>query len=1337
MRNILTIILFTFLSFITSTISGKNSDSRFMRLAENEDKAPNEINIYPILNKEQLPSNSVKYIYQDNDGFLWIATDNGLCFYDGYNTRIFRYDSDGNILRNNKISQITGDRKGRIWVSSVNGCFVVDKNNGYKVFIPEALNLSRHVTCITVMENGEVLAALRDKIIHLDSELNEISSVTVVRRSDEYINQITESRDGRVFLLLNRSGILLYDTKTGKTEKYPNDLKNTRYGRMIQDPETSCFWITTTDKGILRFNPDSDDKFTLQPETLGSNETESSYIFINIDTINGDLWSISQAKLCRFERTAEGTLKNKPIINSVLDGKLWEDITTMNNGNLIIASRNDNSYIIDFRNTSSKIYTLDNLLSKIGLSPAISTLAKLKNDKYLLMQERFGLMLYDKRNGSLITKTKYGPEVDASDADIVQLWSFNDNEDIIWGAHRTKPLLYLIRLKDNEIYVEKTIKFGTRWRRCYIVEGENGILFVNNGKELYRYDTRSESVSFMQSNVIVARNMKIDDNGILWVNDPTYGVHKVSDIYGDDYNIDFFEFTEYVVMDLEAMGDDIYFCTEDGRFFHKAKDEKPVDITDNIIWDGNKFYNIIKDEDSHLWIFSDQRVIEYFPNEKYSREYSTLDYNIPITRFIPGAISGGHKNEILYGGYGGFISFNNDKGKTKDNNRFFNFADLTNITPLFVTDVTNGGKSLMFSGDPMICGSSEVVLSPDQSEIIISVSNLDMLNGRQAKYAYKLEGEADWKYLTKGDNKIFLHLNKGEHKLLVKHRASNGKWNSNTLEYLITRKPAYYETTLAYSVYIFLLLLSVVLFTLFYKRILEKRNSKKLEADLVKIKLDYFSNISHDLLTPLTIISCAAEDIVSEAESDKDNVGIIRSNIIRLKQLFQEILDYRKIESGKMQLNIKYGQLDSFIYNIIDCFRGVISKNSITLTVELKENMTAYFDPDKLEKILFNLLSNAVKYTDYGASISIFLYDEETESGTYAVIEVHDTGVGIDEKEQDKIFSPFYNNPDAKPGTSNGIGLSLCKQIALLHKGDITLSSRKGEGSVFSVRIPVGAAAYGLISGPENIEKIDIAEVPKVATEKTSRKNLLIVEDDIDLQNMIRKIFIKDYTVFIANNGLEALSIVASKEINIIISDISMPGMDGITLCKRIKEDINTSHIPVLLLTAGVNSQTRIDGYKAGADAYLEKPFENNLLIARIDNLINKYDRAAENFKSSNDVNIREFEVCSIDEEFLNKVISSIQTHISDSDFDINRLSSELCMSRSTLSRKLKTITGQTPIDFVHNIKMKNACRLLKETDKSITEIAYELGIDDSRYFSRRFKETFKMTPTQYRDADN
>ena len=412
------------------------------------------------------------------------------------------------------------------------------------------------------------------------------------------------------------------------------------------------------------------------------------------------------------------------------------------------------------------------------------------------------------------------------------------------------------------------------------------------------------------------------------------------------------------------------------------------------------------------------------------------------------------------------------------------------------------------------------------------------------------------------------------------------------------------------------------------------------------------------------------------------------------------------------------------------------SKNSITLTVDLQDNLTGYFDPDKLEKILFNLLSNAVKYTNYGDSISINLYNEETEKANYAIIEVYDTGVGIAHEEQEKIFSPYYNNPDAKPGTSNGIGLSLCKQIAQLHKGDITLVSEKDVESLFIIKIPIDAYSYGLTHQDQSDEVL-IPESRSQSIESYSKKTLLIVEDDMDLQNMIKKIFINEYVVFVANNGLEALSIVASKDINIVISDISMPGMDGITLCKRIKSDINTSHIPILLLTAGVNSDTRIDAYKAGADAYLEKPFENNLLIARIDNLINKYENAAENFKSSNQINIQEFEMCSIDEEFLNKVISIIQTRLSDSGFDINRLSSELCMSRSTLSRKLKTITGQTPIDFVHNIKMKNACKLLKETDKTITEIAYDLGIDDSRYFARRFKETFKMTPTQFRESDN
>ena len=1297
----------------------------------------NEINIYPILKPDQLPSTSVKYIYQDKEGFLWIATDNGLCFYDGYNTRIFRYDSDGNILRNNKISLITEDSKGRIWVSSVNGCFIVDKNNGFNVFIPESLDLKRHVTWITPLSNGDILISLRDKIHRIDSDLNIISTSSIINRSDEYINQIIETKNGKIFILLSKSGVILFDYLNDKKEKFPNTLNISKYNRMIEDPDNNYFWITTANKGIVRFDPDAsvEDQFTLQPSTQERIIDSDSYLFINIDTVHGDLWSISRSRLCRFKRLDNDMLEYKPIINTSIEGKLWEDISVMNNGNLIIASQSDNSYIVDFRETTNKIFSLDPIFDKFSLAPAISGLAKLNNNRFLLLQERYGLILYDKIKDSFVSKINFAPDIDKNDFDIVQLWSYSENKNIVWAAHRTKPFLYLIRINGDEIYVENAIKFGTRWRRCYMVEGRNGNIFVNNGKDLYRYNTRNNVMTLMSCNIVVARSMKIDDKDNLWINDPTYGIFTISDIYSDNYQVDFFEYKDNVIMDIEIIDSGIYFCTEDGRLFFKGKDcYSPKDITENIVWDGNKFYNIENDVNSNLWIFSDQRVIEYSPTENISKEYSTLDYNIPIKRFIPGAISVHEHGEILYGGYGGFVSFKSESqkesGKTPD------FSAITTTTPIFITDVTDDGHSLMFGADSLKCSKSQVILEAKQSDIIISVSNLDMLNSRQAKYAYKFEGEQEWKYLPKGENKIFLHLNKGTHKLLVKNRRSNGKWSSNTLEYTIIKKAAFYESNTAYFIYICIFLVLLSSFTVFYKRILEKRNEKRLEANLVKIKLDYFSNISHDLLTPLTIISCATEDIVPFSDSDKENLGIIRSNILRLKQLFQEILDFRKVESGNMQLNIKYGQLDTFIYNIIDCFRGVISKNSITLTVDLQDNLTGYFDPDKLEKILFNLLSNAVKYTNYGDSISINLYNEETEKANYAIIEVYDTGVGIAHEEQEKIFSPYYNNPDAKPGTSNGIGLSLCKQIAQLHKGDITLVSEKDVESLFIIKIPIDAYSYGLTHQDQSDEVL-IPESRSQSIESYSKKTLLIVEDDMDLQNMIKKTFINEYVVFVANNGLEALSIVASKDINIVISDISMPGMDGITLCKRIKSDINTSHIPILLLTAGVNSDTRIDAYKAGADAYLEKPFENNLLIARIDNLINKYENAAENFKSSNQINIQEFEMCSIDEEFLNKVISIIQTRLSDSGFDINRLSSELCMSRSTLSRKLKTITGQTPIDFVHNIKMKNACKLLKETDKTITEIAYDLGIDDSRYFARRFKETFKMTPTQFRESDN
>ena len=262
--------------------------------------------------------------------------------------------------------------------------------------------------------------------------------------------------------------------------------------------------------------------------------------------------------------------------------------------------------------------------------------------------------------------------------------------------------------------------------------------------------------------------------------------------------------------------------------------------------------------------------------------------------------------------------------------------------------------------------------------------------------------------------------------------------------------------------------------------------------------------------------SCAAEDIDSDYESDKENVNIIRSNIIRLKQLFQEILDFRKFENGKMTLNIKYGQLDALLFNIIECFKGVINRNNISLNLDIKNNITGYFDPDKIEKIIFNILSNAIKYTNQGDSISISLYADESENKRFAYIEIRDTGIGIAESEHDKIFSPFYNNPDANPGTSNGIGLSLCRQIATLHKGEISLKSKQGKGSLFIIKFPIDSQSYNIINKDEIVE-MTLPDSQSGLSATPNRRSILIVEDDIELQSMMKKLFTVNYMVFVAN----------------------------------------------------------------------------------------------------------------------------------------------------------------------------------------------------------------------------
>ena len=505
---------------------------------------------------------------------------------------------------------------------------------------------------------------------------------------------------------------------------------------------------------------------------------------------------------------------------------------------------------------------------------------------------------------------------------------------------------------------------------------------------------------------------------------------------------------------------------------------------------------------------------------------------------------------------------------------------------------------------------------------------------------------------------------------------------------------------------------------------------------MTQLKLRYFTNVSHELLSPLAVLSCLADSIRSSDKEDRKHVSMMLMNIKRLKNLLQQILDLRRIDNKKMGLSVSYGDVLAFLKELCkDSFSIIMSEKQINFSLVAEEDsVKGFFDRDKLDKIVSNLLSNAYKYTPSGKSVFFSVGTKYTGSHKYLVLKVRDEGIGISSKEQDKIFVRFYNNKNSKSGVSNGIGLSLTKELVELHHGHIALKSALGKGSTFTVEIPLDKECY-LSNEYQEISEPVLPEIGESdpSEEGTLRETLLLVEDNRELLYLMKDIFAEDYWVLVAENGREAWESIRKNGVDIVVSDIMMPEMDGMELCRHIKNDIATSHIIVVLLTAQISMENEIASYELGADDYVSKPFEPNVLKVHLKNLLKKRKQIQANFKSNPSIGmISKIDFTSLDEQLIEKAIKVVERNLSDPEFNVVALASELGMSRSTLARKIKGITGRTPLDFIKDIKMKHACQMLKNKRMSIAEMVIALGYNDHKYFATSFREVYGMTPSEY-----
>ena len=531
---------------------------------------------------------------------------------------------------------------------------------------------------------------------------------------------------------------------------------------------------------------------------------------------------------------------------------------------------------------------------------------------------------------------------------------------------------------------------------------------------------------------------------------------------------------------------------------------------------------------------------------------------------------------------------------------------------------------------------------------------------------------------------------------------------------------------------------------------IEQIEHKKSE-EVNQAKLKFFTNISHELFTPLSVMQCSIESLKQDGQADGQTLNIMKLNLKRLQRLLQQIMEFRKVESGNLKLKVSYNNIVTFVKELCEeNFYPLLQSKNITLNFQTEQDVImAYFDVDKLDKIIYNLLSNALKYNYQDGMVSISLSQVVQNDRRYFMLKVENTGDGIPESKLPLLFKRFYEGDYRKFKTKGtGIGLSLTKDLVELHHGTISVQSVLNETTVFTVMIPSDKDNYtddqideeaGRVEN-ENIkeEVVPFSELEvKAEGMNDERTHLLLVEDDVDLLTVMTKVLGKLFKVSTAVNGKEALELLKENEnIDLVITDYVMPEMNGIELCRVIRNDITLNHLPIVMLTAKTQAEYHLEGYDAGADAYITKPVEMVLLTAQIKALIANRKLLVQRFQQQDTLDVQELGLSILDREFLDRAISVVEQQMEDSEFSNDVFCDMMNMTQSTLYRKLKSLTGMSPNEFIRDIRIKKACMLLlQRPDLQVADVAYMVGFTDPKYFSLIFKKEKGMSPTKYLEA--
>lgn len=1320
-----------------------------------------KINVRGIPHIHQLPIHVINTVFQDSEGYMWYGTEDGLCRDDGYNIQTFRSDflNQDCALKSNIITSLAEDSVAhRIWIGTNRGVYILDKQSYVisAIFLEDLEN--KAIDNIHIASDSSIWISSPQKVFRLDKDgkVKQFPLQCIPGAGKEYV--LYEDRNHRLLLSLSGKGLYKWDKETDEFSLFfPY---TDRINGIIQDKTHDYYWLASWDHSIIRLDPDNADEkmryvFQELPVTVSGQTAKTATNIVQDDTFNY-LWITSWSDLFVYRVKDNGMLSrvdtsgflpqsNKPLRNIIKDRL----------GNLWVTAFDDNNFLISFDEDNIRNYRIKALENRIKWKPTIVSLCRDEERIFWFFQRRIGLCLYDAEKDEIKCYTDCKEIKDQSFLGIASLLK-SKHEGLVWVAGEYQQKVYGLVQHNMEMKICKEIDLLTVPNMDYpgfiihLFEDKEQNLWITTNIGLFLYEAIRQQLEIVSDDCGNVTDMVQTIDGTIWGIRKDRGIVRISldrkvKTYANRNNI----------LSIAATSDGcLWLSTDKGEVISfNPQTETYKDYSIDCGMKGDRINSIVADRFNHVWIVSNREIKEFNPQNGAYRILDAANENIGFTQFLPHSVYQASDGELYFGGIPGILSVSPSPNMEKISQH---------VTPL-VTDVKVMGNSLYFNPERRGNNLEHVDIRSDEQNLEIHFSTLDYQHAVQIRYAYRLSGvDQGWVYLPAGSNVAFYNkLGKGTYRFEMKATDENGLWSDSISTIVIHRLPAFYETWWAYILYILLFLTVAFYLYLMVRNRIRLRNQLHLrELEQAKseevnhAKLQFFTNITHELLTPLTILSASVEELKREVPTYKEQYKVMNNNINRLIRLLQQILEFRKAETGNLKLKVSSNDLALFVQRSVDGFRPLIRKKGMLFEVSCQPNpFMAYFDPDKLDKIIYNLLSNAAKYNVPGEKVCVTLTPHPDKEG-FLQLTVKDNGPGISREAQKDLFKRFYEGKHRKFNTiGTGIGLSLVNDLVKLHHGSIAVESEEGQGTAFVISLPSGKESYTaeeidtdvlseIGSLPQALPAVDRKEDTENEGEEQSvfskpkqDYNLLLVEDNEELLHLMERLLSTEYTVYTASNGKEGLECVKQQEIHLIVSDVMMPVMDGIEFCRNIKGNIETSHIPVILLTAKKQEEDRVEAYESGADSFIGKPFNLSVLYARIMNLLSTREKSAQSFKKQLVFEAKELNYTSLDEDFLKAAIECVQRHLDDPEFNQQQFIDELHTTRSTSFRKLKALTGLNFPAFVTNIRIKAACRIMEEKPRmKIAEVAYAVGYNDPRYFTANFKKEIGISPTEYMD---